>query len=91
MKEEYRVYDYELWGNEKDGYTVNNSYRTEEIVELEQNISNSELIQVLKKKGVIKKYSRNSSIYLYGDEEVIYIDYKFSPSFELRKEKKNEV
>ena len=86
MKEEYRVYDYELWGNEKDGYTVNNSYRTEEIVELEQNISNSELIQVLKKKGVIKKYSRNSSINLYGDEEVIYIDYKGNPSFELRKE-----
>lgn len=86
MKEKYRVYDYDLWGNEKDGYTVNNCFRTTEIIEIKQDASEHTIIQTLKKHGVIKKYIRDLSINVHGDEEIIYIDYKGNPSFELRKE-----
>ena len=83
---QYKLYDYDVWGNEKDGYDVNNVWSTNEIYEISEKgmESDKQMIKELKKQGLIKKGIRFSSIDIDGDERTIYLGYKGKPEFELR-------
>ena len=86
MKKKFRQYNYDVWGNPKDGYDVNDIFRTSFVYELDPNLPNNELIKVLKKEGCIKKRVWAKSIEVGGDETWITFDYKGKPEFELRLE-----
>ena len=80
----YRLYDYDVWGNENDGYDVNDVFKTNELYKIDANWSDSKLISALKKQGLIKKGIHQSSIEIGGDDMTITFDYKGKPEFELR-------
>jgi hypothetical protein len=83
----FRLITYDVWGNEKDGYEVNQAFTTNECYEIPDSDESSEqIIATLKKQGCFKKYVRKSSIEIDGDTDVIYVSYKGRPEFELRKE-----
>jgi hypothetical protein len=84
----WRLYSYDVWGNAKDGYEVNDVFRTNEIVSLPNVVLNNEeaIITYLIRIGFFKKGIKRNLIVLDGDENVIYFSYEDRPDFELRKE-----
>jgi hypothetical protein len=84
----YRWYSYDVWGNKKDGYEVNQVFRTSEVVEVPNiaAVNDSSLIKYLKKVGFFKKNLKAILFDIDGDEEVIYFSYKGKPEGELRAE-----
>ena len=90
----YRLYTYDLWGNEEDGYEVNDVFRQNTVFELAQVhmvISDEKFIRYLRRKGLaVKKYARNKDFTTnMSSEDIIYVDYKGYPLFELRMEAGN--
>jgi hypothetical protein len=43
----WRLYTYDLWGNEEDGYEVNDVYRTPEILRFDAECTDAELLAYL--------------------------------------------
>lgn len=83
----YRLYNYDVWGNAKDGYDVNNVFNTGEVYELDDTWTDKQIISELKKQGAINKRAKNSLIRIDGEFEYsLYFEYKDKPEFELRKE-----
>lgn len=79
----YTVFTYDLWGNDKDGWEVNEKYKGESYL-IDILWSDKQLIKKFKEYGLIKKNIRYSSITIDdGDEDVIYVEYKGKPAFEL--------
>jgi hypothetical protein len=86
----YQLYTYDVWGNEKDGYEVNNIFSTNAIYELDENMTDKEIVKALKDQGLIKKGIHTSSIEIDGemDYTLYFDDVKgghCKPDFELRK------
>ena len=84
--QKYRLYTYDVQGNEEDGYDVNDVFKTSEIYDIDPGWDNKTLIKRLKSQGLIKKGIRSSSIEIGGDDVIITFDYKGKPEFELREE-----
>lgn len=81
----YREYGYDIWGNKKDGYQVNDCYRRG-IVEIDDQ---KDLIKELRKQGLIKKGVRTKSVRIDGEHgHAFYItdNRNGMPAFELRHE-----
>lgn len=86
MKNKYRLYEYDVWGNEIDGYNVNNIFNTGIVYMIDHTLPDNKLIYQLKQLGCIKKGIHCKSVTISGDDEIIYFDYKGKPEFELIKE-----
>lgn len=82
----YRLISYDVWGNEKDGYEVNQAFYTDERYTLESDWTNEQVIKALRKQGCLKKYIRTRCIEIDGDDKTMYFNYKGRPEFELRME-----
>ena len=72
----YEIFDYDVWGNEEDGYSVNDVIPTGIIIYTDTSKSS-----ICKKLGLDDPYK----IDVYVNEDVIYIDYDYKPYCELRK------
>ena len=72
----YEIFDYDVWGNEEDGYTVNDVMPTGIIIYTDTSKSS-----ICKKLGLDDPYKLD----VYVNEDVIYIDYNYKPYCELRK------
>lgn len=71
----YRVVSYDVWGNAKDGYEVNDTYPTGLSVELPANPSDREIMQALKEVGYIKKSTRLAQLMIDGEPRFsFYVD-----------------
>lgn len=81
----YELISYDVWGNKHDGYEVNQAFHTGQHYELDPALTDENIIQALKKQGLIRKRIRITQIEITGDDEHIYFDYKGRPEFELRK------
>lgn len=87
----WRWYSYDTWGNKKDGYEVNQVFRTSIYVDIPEVVLNSDeaIKRHLKKDGFIKKGVRGRDItfeeFMYEDS--IGIMFKGKPIGELRREK----
>lgn len=90
----WRLYELDVWGNDEDGYDVNDVFRTGFTVDFEDDISDGDLITLLADEGLIKKTmtsrTHREDIEIDGDEFTIYFNYKGRPEFELRKEEDEE-
>lgn len=83
---QYKVYDYEAWGNEVDGYSVNSKTPTSCIVELPESYTRRDVVKALIDGGYFRETAMQSvggiEIMDNGDG-VIYLDYKQCPHCEL--------
>lgn len=84
----YRLIDYDVWGNDKDGYEVNQAFLTNTFIDLTDKIINDDklLIKDLKKAGIIRKGIHANKIGILGDDITMYFEYKGRPEFELRRQ-----
>lgn len=82
----FRWIYYDVWGNKKDGYEVNNAFRSNEVIMIPDGLGVASLTKHLRKIGFFKKGVRFSDLDYDGDEHTIYITYKGKPEGELRAE-----
>ena len=76
----FRVWTYDVWGNEKDGYEVNDRTELTEyfgsdvnLLEVKDN-SESSIVKALKDNGWLKKQTQLRHLSFDGDGENISID-----------------
>lgn len=85
MEHTLKYVSYDVWGNEKDGYEVNDAHYTGETFELSDTLTNKGIVTSLKRQGCIKKTAKNHCIKIDGEfEHSLYFEYKGRPEFELR-------
>jgi len=78
-----RAYAYDVWGNENEGYWVNDRYNTGEVYDVDLGLKDKDLIASLKRQGCITKGIHAKSVTIEGDEYGLYFEYKGRPDFEL--------
>jgi hypothetical protein len=66
---QYRVYDYDVWGNKKDGFEVNDTFQTPYKVELHHESSDRDIIKALKDVGFLAKHAKYSNFQIDGEYE----------------------
>lgn len=89
----YRLWSYDVWGNPRDGFEVNDRYPCAEIELPAQRMSsghwhvpNVAVVKALKADGWIKKNIRYQSIEIGGEDEyTLYVNYgpTCRPEYEL--------
>ena len=47
MKHEYQIVFYELWGNDEDGWEVNNVFHSSETVVIDETATDAEIVKIL--------------------------------------------
>ncbi len=83
----YRVIDYDVWGNEEDGFYVNSAFFTNEILEIPEEVieSDSKLIKFLQDNLIIRSSLDYKDFEIEGEpDHTLYFTYKGKPEFELR-------
>jgi hypothetical protein len=81
----YEIISLDVWGNAKDGFTVNNAFRTGRTVEVTAvehvynentpqefihfSVSNAHIIRALKREGYIKRNIHHKSIEIDGEQD----------------------
>ncbi len=89
-KSKWRWYEYDVWGNKKNGFEVNGVYRTAEVFDLSEESLNSDkkIIDYLRKEKFIKKGVLSKQVELGGGpyEDLITLYYKGKPVGEFRRE-----
>lgn len=84
-KQTYREIGYDVWGNDNDGYHVNDTYKLG-LVELDPD---KDLVKEMRKAGLLRKYVRSSRVWIDGSpDHTIYVSDARNgrPEFELRLE-----
>lgn len=86
MKFEVRSYD--VWGNKKDGYEINNVFASDIIIVVPDDWSKSDIIKQLKEEWGMKKGYQARHFQFEGDDEYSLYLYRLSdylPVCELRR------
>lgn len=87
----YRVWTYDVWGNPKDGFTVNDRFKQNTIT-FDSDSSDAHIIRLLKREGYINNKCRFSSFSFDGEPDyTLYLNYDTQamgsyPLLELEKE-----
>lgn len=86
MKHTYNIYTYDVWGNEEDGFDVNDRFKlgTLELSDADVN-SDSRLANRLKENGFVKETTTTSDLEIDGDKYTLYVNEASNgyPLFEL--------
>lgn len=70
----YEIFDYDVWGNAKEGYDVNDCRGTGEIITLKEDDSDAKIIKKLRDCGFLKKGVHARSFDVEGEMDyVLYI------------------
>lgn len=72
-EEQWDVYNYDVWGNEDDGFDVNDVFRWGSVI-LPENPTLAQVIENLKRVGFLSDEATVESIREDGDDDVIYLD-----------------
>ena len=86
----YKVYTYDVWGNARDGWEVNNVFfdSTLDIPKVKMDGSAKELFAYLRKINFLNYRFKSSLVSIDGESDyTLYFTYKDKPVFELRREK----
>lgn len=71
----YQLWTYDIWGNAKDGFEVNDRYK-QKIVELPENASNKQIRRALYDSGVFGRGIMTAALDIDGDPEyALYINH----------------
>mgnify|MGYP001588594612 FL=1 len=60
----------DVWGNESDGFEVNDRGSTLDIIEVPKDISNADLLKLITK-DYLKGYSKSYELDLFGDDHIL--------------------
>jgi hypothetical protein len=75
----YEIIRYDVWGNEKDGFEVNDAHHTGVFVSLTKDASDEQIIRALKNEGYISRNCRFTTFgvdHSFGDPpQAIYIEH----------------
>ena len=85
----YKIYSLDVWGNNKEGYEVNDLCYSGLTIELPENFTDKQLIKAMKDVGFINTKCQFKSFNIEGEFETLYINYSTSkihgrPIAELR-------
>lgn len=70
----YRLYTYDVWGNDNDGYEVNDVYRQSDTVEIDfRDWTDEQILAALKDAGIWDGV-HTLGICMHSDSECIYIE-----------------
>jgi hypothetical protein len=72
MRKVYQVISYDVWGNEKDGFEVNQAFTTSFKIELPKDATDKQILKALKDVGYLKKGLHLSSVEFDNHETAIY-------------------
>lgn len=79
----YQVWTYDVWGNAKDGYVVNDRFE-KGIVELPREPSTEEILRGLRREGYVDKRVSRRLLEIDGEPDyTFYLSYKGRPELEL--------
>ena len=86
-----RVWSYDVWGNQKDGFEVNDRYEIATYNEPKNDsifsAKDADIIGFLKNEGHLAKGTHLASFQIEGDgDRYLTIDYKNCPIMEITKE-----
>jgi hypothetical protein len=72
----YKLIRYDVWGNKKDGYEVNNQYTTSQTVDIPDNVYDPKrIVKLLKEADILAPQLRANSVELeWPDETICYIN-----------------
>jgi len=87
VKVTYHVHGLDVWGNEKDGFEVNDVYPSRGTIEVCAGASNREIVLALKAAGFIKRGVRHASVEIEGEiGYTLNVNYAPTahPEYELR-------
>ena len=83
MGSEWQLITYDIWGNESDGWEVNNSFRTDKFIVFDESIKDKELEElVLSELGMVGTVDNSQS---FNDCIYFYDESSGKPEFELRR------
>ena len=83
----YELITYDLLGNEEDGFEVNDAYRTNDFIEIQENDSDEDIVNKMKLEGLIST-SFTDKLVLDGEAGYsLYASFEKDgkPAFELRR------
>jgi len=79
----YKLYTYDLWGNKKDGYEINDLYPSNISLDIGPDDSDEIIIKKVRKEMIKKPHTKSFTI--YGDyADRIYVELRGVPLYELR-------
>ena len=70
---EYTVFQHDSWGNKKDGFESNNRYNLFDVI-VRNDTTNKDIMQGLKRIGLLKKHVRMNMLSIIQDESIIIIE-----------------
>jgi len=70
----YGIHSLDVWGNEEDGFEVNEIYSKDQDLEIPTQATNSEIIRILKEEGFINKTAKNENIEIDDSGDEIWIN-----------------
>lgn len=84
-KNKWRVFSLDVWGNEEDGYEVNNRFEVGS-VSFTEDATDHQICLALKKEGLLR-YSKKhlKDVEIDGDDMWLSIDYKGRPELQLER------
>jgi hypothetical protein len=81
----FQLIDLDVWGNDRDGYDVNDQSSTDQYYFLQRDWTDKQIVQSLKDQGLIKKTVRYSSVGIDGEWDYeLYFEHRGRPEFNLR-------
>ena len=66
---EYRVITYDVWGNEEDGYTVNDAFHTGRTIELDDDASDEDIVAALVEADELYSSAKADDLLIEGEME----------------------
>jgi hypothetical protein len=87
VSKRYRLVQYDVWGNQQDGFHVNSSLMTDRIIDLPKGSDDKAIITVLKEQKILSDVTTHEQVEVLGeDNTVLYFNDKSSgfPLFELQ-------
>jgi len=64
----YEIIDYDVWGNEEDGWQVNQSFHTGRFVEIPEGARDYQIVRALKNAGVFRSRVQTADVRIDGEE-----------------------
>lgn len=83
----YRLITYDVWGNNDDGFWVNQSFKTETVLDFQKGATDEQIIGILKEKGILTDKANKDNIQVDGERDytLFFMDSeKGMPLFELQ-------
>lgn len=76
MSASYKLYGYDVWGNKRDGYEVNDVLPTGITIELPDEATDRQIVKALKDCGYLRRNARYSSFEVDGEADYrLIVDY----------------